>query len=204
MMPSTSLRFRSFVSNLRRASVFSIGFRSKWGGMTGRFAKRPFAALDFVFLGRRQLEQVPDRRREHVIVAFKIVVVTLETAQRARDITGHGRLFGNDQFFPMSVWSDRRLRWQDAPCQRDARGRSKRAPDDKNKPPAAQATGQMRMKLRECRNARRRASSSHALITTSGKELDQTVDFPLREERRQLVCAHAAPRGVSVSISQGS
>ena len=61
--------------------------------------ERPFAALDLLLLGHADLEQVADRRREHVAVALEIIGVPREAAQRARDVGGDGGLFGNDQMF---------------------------------------------------------------------------------------------------------
>ena len=59
----------------------------------------PFAALDLLFLGHADLEQMPDRRRQHVVGAFEVVVVAREAAQRARDVGGDGGLLGDDQCF---------------------------------------------------------------------------------------------------------
>ena len=57
----------------------------------------PFAALHLLVFRHAELEQVADRRREDMTVALVIVIVTRKTAQRARDIGGDGRLFGDDQ-----------------------------------------------------------------------------------------------------------
>jgi hypothetical protein len=57
----------------------------------------PFAAFDLEFLGTGQLEQVTDRRREHEVFAFEVVVVLGETPQRLGDVGGDGGFFGNDQ-----------------------------------------------------------------------------------------------------------
>jgi hypothetical protein len=61
--------------------------------------ERPLPALHVVLLGRGELEQMPDRRRDDVLVALVVIVVLLEPAERPRDISGDGRLFGDDQFF---------------------------------------------------------------------------------------------------------
>src|SRR5260370_9112686 len=42
---------------------------------------------------------MPDRRRKDVMIAFVVVFVFLETAQRLGDIAGDRRLLGNDQSF---------------------------------------------------------------------------------------------------------
>ena len=60
--------------------------------------KRPLAAFHLVGFGRRQLEQVPDRRREHALVALVVVAVPREAAERARDVVRDGGLFGDDEF----------------------------------------------------------------------------------------------------------
>jgi hypothetical protein len=38
-----------------------------------------------------------DRRRQEVALTLEIVVVARKASQRARDVGGDGRLFGNDQ-----------------------------------------------------------------------------------------------------------
>ena len=57
----------------------------------------PLTSFDFLLVGRADLEQVPDRRRQHVLVALEIVVVTRETAKRPGDVGGHGRFLGDDE-----------------------------------------------------------------------------------------------------------
>ena len=64
-----------------------------------QIGETPFAALDVVFLGRRDFEQVADGGRKHVVVAFVVLVVLGEAAQRARDVVRDGRLLGDDQGF---------------------------------------------------------------------------------------------------------
>ena len=59
--------------------------------------ERPLAALDLLLFGHADLEQMADRRRQHVAVALEVVVVAREAAERARDVGGDGGLFGDDQ-----------------------------------------------------------------------------------------------------------
>jgi hypothetical protein len=80
---TTSLRFRSFRSVFRRVSL----------------REGPLAALDVVLFRRPQLEQMTDRGRQDVLVALEELLLLGETAQRARDVRGHGRFLGNDQCF---------------------------------------------------------------------------------------------------------
>ena len=98
MRSSTSLRLMSRSSVFSRFSFFSIGFSSNFGGIAGRWAKfhlprlpPPPRAPD--------LEQMPDRRREHVAVALEVVLVPREASQRARDVGGDGGFLGDDQRF---------------------------------------------------------------------------------------------------------
>src|SRR5207302_1665156 len=63
----------------------------------GQVRERPLAALDLLFLGHAEFEQMADRRRQHVPIAFEIVGVARKAAQRTRDIRGNGRLLGDDQ-----------------------------------------------------------------------------------------------------------
>src|SRR5688572_28406155 len=60
--------------------------------------ERPLALLDVVLLGQHQLEQVADGRRKHVFTAFEIVAGLLEAAERASDVGGDRRFFGDDEF----------------------------------------------------------------------------------------------------------
>ncbi len=61
--------------------------------------ERPLAALDLLFLGHAEFEQMADRRRQHVPITFEVVSMARKAAQRTRDIRGDGRLFGDDQAF---------------------------------------------------------------------------------------------------------
>ena len=63
----------------------------------GQVSEAPFTALDFVFIRRGNLDQVANRRGEDVVVALKVLVVLGEATQRARDISGDRRFFGNDE-----------------------------------------------------------------------------------------------------------
>ncbi len=57
----------------------------------------PLAALDVVFLGYGQFQQVADRRRQDVVVAFKVVAGARETAQGLGNVLRHGGFFGDDE-----------------------------------------------------------------------------------------------------------
>ena len=93
----TSLRLSSLSSSRRRDSAFSIGFSVKMRRNRRQMREGPLAALDLLLLRHADLEQVADRRRQDVTIALEVVVVAREAAQRARDVGGDGRLFGNDQ-----------------------------------------------------------------------------------------------------------
>src|SRR6266571_3197864 len=64
-----------------------------------KVGKRPFAALDLHALRRYELQQMADRRREHIIPALVIITVAREAPQRPRDVVRDGGLFGDDEFF---------------------------------------------------------------------------------------------------------
>jgi hypothetical protein len=49
------------------------------------------------FLGRQQLEQVPDAERHEVVVAFPVAVALAESAQRCDDVARDARFLGDDQ-----------------------------------------------------------------------------------------------------------
>jgi hypothetical protein len=95
---STSARLISFLRTFSRGSLFSIGSKSKCGGMTGRF-ERPFAARGLDAFRRHDGEQMADGRRNDVLVAFVKVVHFLETAERLGDVAGDGRFLRNDESF---------------------------------------------------------------------------------------------------------
>src|SRR5881394_336421 len=59
----------------------------------------PFAALHLLFLRHPDLEQVADGRRKDVAVAFEVIAMTHESAERARNVGGDGRFLGDDQRF---------------------------------------------------------------------------------------------------------
>ena len=61
--------------------------------------ERPLAALHFFLFRHAELEQMSDRRRQDIAIALVVVVVARKATERARDIGGDGRLFGNDQTF---------------------------------------------------------------------------------------------------------
>jgi hypothetical protein len=60
--------------------------------------ERPLALLDVVLLGEHQLEQVAHRRRQHVVVAFEVIALAHEAAERARDVGRDRRFLGDDEF----------------------------------------------------------------------------------------------------------
>jgi hypothetical protein len=62
-----------------------------------QMGEAPFAAFDFVFVGGSDFDQVANRRGEDVVVTLKVLVVLGEATQRARDISGDRRFFGNDE-----------------------------------------------------------------------------------------------------------
>ena len=70
--------------------------------------KRPLAAFDLLLLGHADLEQVPNRGGDDVLVALEVVVVARESAQRARDVGGDGGLFGDDEGLGQGAWSRQR------------------------------------------------------------------------------------------------
>src|SRR5712691_6395955 len=53
--------------------------RNDWKVLEG-----PLAFLHLVVLWHRELEQVADRRREHVVIAFEVIALARETAEGAR------------------------------------------------------------------------------------------------------------------------
>ena len=65
----------------------------------GQVRERPFSSLDLELLGYGEREQVPNRGRQNVVVAFEIVALPCEAAERARDVGGDGRLLRDDQTF---------------------------------------------------------------------------------------------------------
>src|SRR5207249_7651902 len=71
----------------------------------GKMRKCPFASFDIMLFRNREFEQVTHGRRQHVAVAFVVIVLLLETAERLGDVAGDGRFLGDDQRF--SHGSDR-------------------------------------------------------------------------------------------------
>src|SRR5262249_4352398 len=59
----------------------------------GQLGKRPFATFDLELLRNAQLEQMAHRRRKDKVVAFVIIVVLLESAQSAGDVSRYRRFF---------------------------------------------------------------------------------------------------------------
>ena len=80
----TSLRLACLTTADRRLLVLSTGLRSKCGGITGRWAKLHFAALDVVLLGGLDLDQVAHGTGDHVLVVLEMVFVLVELARNRR------------------------------------------------------------------------------------------------------------------------
>jgi hypothetical protein len=57
----------------------------------------PLAALDVVFLGHRQFQQVADGGGQHVVVALEVVAGLGKTAQRLGYVLGDGGFLGDDE-----------------------------------------------------------------------------------------------------------
>ena len=75
----------------------------------GQVGKGPLAALDLVFLGDHQFQQMADSRGENEVVALEIVVMLGETAKGFGDVGSDGRFFGNDELFAhgRGLWQSR-------------------------------------------------------------------------------------------------
>ena len=67
--------------------------------------ERPLAAFHLHAFRGNELEQMADRRRQHVSLALEIIAMPGETAQCAREVVGDGRLFGNDEFLRHRILS---------------------------------------------------------------------------------------------------
>ena len=64
----------------------------------GQRLQPPEAVLFLVdVLGHQEFHEVPDRRGDHILVVFEVVALLGDLAQGAREIGGHGRLFGDDE-----------------------------------------------------------------------------------------------------------
>ncbi len=91
------------LDQLRQHLQARLAFRDRiqieMGRDDGQMREAPFAALDFVFLGRGDFEQVADRRRQHVFVALVVFVMLGKAAQSTRDVVRDRRLFRNDECF---------------------------------------------------------------------------------------------------------
>ena len=70
----------------------------------------PLTALYLVLLRCRDLQKVPDRRGNDVFVAFEVVALAREAAQRARYVGGDGRLLCDDERFGHSVCPNQEFR----------------------------------------------------------------------------------------------
>src|ERR1035437_181378 len=65
----------------------------------GQMFERPFAPHGLDAFRRHDGEQMADRRRKDVMVAFVKVVYLLESAERLGDVAGDGRFLRNDECF---------------------------------------------------------------------------------------------------------
>lgn len=88
-----------FVQHLQARLGFRNRVQVKVGWQHGQVGKTPFAALHFKLVGRLDFHQMANGRRQHVLVAFKVIVVFGETTDGARNVGGHGGFFRDDQFF---------------------------------------------------------------------------------------------------------
>ena len=68
-----------------------------------QIGKRPFAAFDVVFLGRRDFDQMADRRGQHVVVRLEILIVLGKAAQALRNVVCDRGLLSNDERFGHDV-----------------------------------------------------------------------------------------------------
>ena len=74
----------------------------------GQVLERPFAALDVVFLGHHELEQMPDGGRQDVAIALKVVALARKAAKRACDVGGDRRFLCDDEFLGHAAAKGRR------------------------------------------------------------------------------------------------
>lgn len=66
--------------------------------------KTPFSPFDFIFFRDDQLQQMPDCRGHHKLIALKIILLLDKPTQGTRNVTGNRRLFGNDQFLLIDIY----------------------------------------------------------------------------------------------------
>src|SRR5205814_10577185 len=66
-------------------------------GNRGKMAERPFDALYLPLRRDANLDQMTNRGRQHVGIAFEVVVVLRKASQHACDIRGHRGFFRNDE-----------------------------------------------------------------------------------------------------------
>ena len=66
----------------------------------------PFAALDVILLRHTQFEQVTDRRANHILVVFVVVVFFHTAADDPRNVVSNGWFLGDDKGFAhfMNLW----------------------------------------------------------------------------------------------------
>ena len=67
--------------------------------MTGRWAKRPLAALDLDAFRQAEFQQMADRRREDIPVTFVSILPFGKPAERLGDVAGDRRLFRYNERF---------------------------------------------------------------------------------------------------------
>ena len=73
------------------------GFEIEVGWYHRQIGEAPLAARRLHSLRRSLLQQMPHRRRQHVLVALVVVLVPFEAAQRPGHVRGHRRLLRDDQ-----------------------------------------------------------------------------------------------------------
>jgi hypothetical protein len=93
----TSLRLMSRSRTFSRFSFFSIGFSIESRRNRREVSERPLAALDLFVVRHAELEQVTDGGRTARSGRSRNDRRGAKTPERARDVGGDGRLFGDDQ-----------------------------------------------------------------------------------------------------------
>jgi hypothetical protein len=71
--------------------------QGEFGRNRRQVSECPLTAFDLLLLGHTDFQQVADRGGEHVAIAFKVVIVTREPAQCARNVCRDRGFLGNDQ-----------------------------------------------------------------------------------------------------------
>ena len=99
MISVTSARFISRLSILKRSSLLLDGLEFEFLRDDRQGGERPLAALFVHLAGQRQLDEVADGGGDDVLVVLEGVVLALEAAQRAGDVSGNAGFFGDDESF---------------------------------------------------------------------------------------------------------